>query len=271
VHVALVRPELGANVGSIARAMANMGIESDLRIIGSPNVIDDQSRALAKHAGEKLETAKHFVSLTEALSDSFGERTLSLASTARIGSPNRPHPLRVREAALRAGTKLLANEIDEIVMVFGPEGSGLLNEEIAQCDWVVTIPSQAGYRSLNLSQAVLIFCYELNLVFLDRWKPFVSAKPSQKGRLVGHLMELAEQVGFILPGDPYKMKPRLEAILSGLPSHIPDAATLHGLIDQVVRSVKKGSADYKGRFKRRMEDEIAPSRESNKEEYGSER
>jgi tRNA C32,U32 (ribose-2'-O)-methylase TrmJ len=93
------------------------------------------------------------------------------------------------------------------------------------------------------------------LALVDRWQPFVSVKPSQKGRLISHLVEVAEQVGFILPDDPHKMRPRLEQILLGvLPNHIEDVKTLHGLLDQIARSVKKGGPDFKGRFRREMID-----------------
>jgi len=63
------------------------------------------------------------------------------------------------------------------------------------------------------------------------------------------VLQLADEVGFILPGDPYKMKPRLEEILSHLPNHLQEVKTLHGLIDQIVRTLRKGEIDLKGRYK----------------------
>jgi tRNA/rRNA methyltransferase len=255
LHVVLVRPELGANVGSVCRAMANTGIKGRLRIVGAPRVIDKHSYSLAKHARDYLDSALHFADLRSALHEGLGEKRLSIASTARVGSAARPHPVPVREAAERATTKQLSQEVDDIVLVFGPEGDGLTNEDVQECDWVATIPASDEYRSLNLAQAVLIFCYEVNLALVDRWQPFVSVKPSQKGRLISHLVEVAEQVGFILPDDPHKMRPRLEQILLGvLPNHIEDVKTLHGLLDQIARSVKKGGPDFKGRFRREMID-----------------
>lgn len=251
IHVVLVRPEQGANVGAAARAMANMGIEGSFRIVGEPTIIDSSCLRLAKHAKSRIDQIQFFSSLAEALPIA-PTRKLSMAATARIGSPNRPHPVRVRTAMERSFEKLREGEIVDIFWVFGPESCGLTNEEIDRCDWVVTIPSSDEYRSLNLAQSVLIFSHEMNSLFLENWENFQSHKPSQRAKLIQHLIQLAEDVGFVLPGDPYKMRSRLEDILSQLPNHIPDIKTIHGLLDQVRRSVHKGAPDIRGRYLHKM-------------------
>ncbi len=249
MHIVLVRPELGANVGSAIRAIANMGIQTNLRIVGDASILDGQSRALAKHAAERLEQIEFFPDLKSALAVENKGTSLSLAATARVGSAHRPHPLWVRPAIEKAIGKVLSEEIENLFLVFGPEGSGLLNEDVDLCDWVVTIPSRPEYRSLNLAQAVLIFCYEVNFVLTEQWQAYQTEKVSQKERLIHHLLQLADEVGFVLPGDPHKMRPRLEEIFGELPRHIKEAKTLHGLIDQAIRSVRKGEIDYKGRYR----------------------
>ena len=249
LHIVLVRPEEPGNVGSAARAIENMGILGRFVIVESPGILESEPcQRLAKHASDTLAGALKVTSLKEAF-QKIGGRQLKLAATARIGSAQRPHPLRVREAVEKGVLSLQSNEVDELIFVFGPEGSGLLNEEVELCDQVVTIPSEPKYRSLNLAQAVMVFCYEANIRLLDQWKSMESDKPSQKQRLVRHVIELAEEAGFILPGDPFKMKPRLEGILEQLPPHIPEAKTLHGLLDQVRRSL--GKADIRGRYRYR--------------------
>jgi len=249
VHIILVRPELGANVGAAMRAVANMGILTPLRIVGDRSIVDSRARALSKHASERLAEILFFPDLTSALAG-VKPGGLAMAATARIGSAHRPHPLWVRPAIEKGITKLSTGEIKNMSLVFGPEGDGLTNEEVDLCDWVVSIPSRPEYRSLNLAQAVLIFSYEVNFVLTDQWQEFQSSKGSQKERLIQHLIQLADEVGFILPGDPHKMRPRLEEIFGQLPRHIKEAKTLHGLIDQAIRSVHKGQIDYKGRFRR---------------------
>ena len=63
IHLVLVRPEEPGNVGSIARVMANMGINTTLRIVGGPEILSDQAFRLAKHAGEILKSAQFYADL----------------------------------------------------------------------------------------------------------------------------------------------------------------------------------------------------------------
>ena len=249
LHIVLVRPEQGGNVGSAVRALANMGIEGHFRIVGSPEILNSECERFAKNAKPRLETIEFFSDLRQALPIS-NPRALKVAATARVGSADRPHPLWVRPAMERAVQKLLEQEIDEIWLIFGPESDGLRNEEVDLCDWVVTIPSLETYRSLNLSQAILIFSYELHLCLLEPREAFESVKPSQRNRLIHHLIEVAQKAGFILPGDPFKMRARLEEIFSRLPAYIPEARTLHGLLDQIARSLAAGKRELKGRYKK---------------------
>ena len=81
----------------------------------------------------------------------------------------------------------------------------------------------------------------------------MSPSRGQKQKLIAHFVRLAEEVGFVLPGDPFKMRPRLEKILSALPPYLPEVKTLHGLFDQISRSVKKGSPDVRGRYRQHWE------------------
>jgi len=250
IHVVLVRPEYGGNIGSIARALENMGLLGDLRIVSSKERIEwSEVRKMSKHAFERASQALFYPSLKEALLFPQSSQTLSLAATARSGSPHRPHPLPVRVAVEKSIHKLKTNEISDLVLVFGPESDGLKNEEVDLCDWVVTIPSYHHYRSLNLAQAVLVFAHEANQNLLEPLGAEIKYEPGQREKMIQHVLSIAEESGFILEGDPFKMRPRLEEILGLLPKHLPFASTLHGLLDQISRSMKKGMPDIRGRFK----------------------
>ena len=251
IHIVLVRPEHGANVGSAARALANMGIEGSLRIVSSPHVINEECLKLAKHAKERLDSVEHFSTLRNALE--IQTPNLSIAVTARAGSAKRPHPLFAREAVHRSMKRLLNEDITNVFFVFGPESDGLTNDEVTLCDWIATIPSSSEYRSLNLAQAVLIFCYEVNLLLIERWYLKSSPRLSQKERLIRHIIEVSENAGFILPGDPYKMKPQLETLLGGLPNHINGISTWHGLLDQIRLNLREETVQYKGRFRKKAD------------------
>lgn len=249
LHLILVGPEEPGNIGAVLRVRANMGIQGRLVIIGDKTCLGVDTERFAKHAKEQIAQIEFFPTLSTALETWGNVPKLSLAASARIGSSDRPHPLWVREGVERAVQKLVSSDILDLVFVFGRESSGLTNDEVSLCDWVVTIPSSPEYRSLNLAQAVMIFCYEVNVLFTQKWESLDTARISQKQRLVNHIVQLAETVGFIHDGDPHKMRPRLEQILDHLPNHIRDVRTIHGFLDQAIRSIKRGSPDFKGRFR----------------------
>lgn len=250
LHLILVQPEYGGNIGSAARAVENMGILGSFRIVSNREKVEwSEVRKMSKHAFARVSNAEFFPDLQSALQLPPGRVGLSLGSSSRVGSSSRPHPMRVRPAMEKAIGKLKLGEITDLFLVFGREADGLSNEEINLCDWLVTIPSHETYRSLNLAQSVMVFAHEANENLIETPEMLQSEKASQREKIIQHLIQLSEESGFILPQDPFKMRPRLEEIFGKLPPHIPEARTLHGLIDQVRRSLKKGEPDVKGRYK----------------------
>ncbi|MBI1860284.1 MAG: hypothetical protein HYR96_05130 [Deltaproteobacteria bacterium] len=262
VHIVLVRPEQSQNVGAVARAMANMGILTPLKIVSAPEILSPEAFRLARHASAVLEKAQIIPILKNAFDFPEGVEVCKMAITARVGSPDRPHPVWLPEAMPNVVAKMNGRGDWQLAMVFGPESDGLSNDEVAACDAIMRIPSDTEYRSLNLAQAVMVCCYEFRRANLMAANEGVAlATPQgQKDRLIQHILQVAEAVGFVLPGDPYKMKGRLTEILSGLPNHLKDIKTLHGLLDQVARSLKKQAPDFKGRYRNRLEREADSER-----------
>jgi TrmH family RNA methyltransferase len=251
LHLILVHPDYGGNIGSAARAVENMGVLGSFRIVANREKIEwSEVRKMSKHAFARATNADFFPDLRSALTLPEGRKGLSLGTSSRVGSSSRPHPLKVRPAVEKAIDKLKAGEITDLFFVFGNEADGLSNEECDECDWLVTIPSHATYRSLNLAQSVMVLVHEANENLLDSPQTSESHRLSQREKIIQHLIQLSEESGFILPQDPFKMRPRLEEIFGKLPPHIPEAKTLHGLIDQVRRSLKKGEPDIRGRYKK---------------------
>ena len=149
--IVLVHPKFAENVGAAARVAYNMGIE---RLI----VVRDQSpdyEAMAKMATHKaahlLETMPVYSSLAEAIA-SF---PLVVGTTARHGRQ------RVLERSPRQIVHAVLDDLPEndVAILFGPEDTGLTNEDLKYCQLLSTIPT-AGFSSLNLAQAVAIHCYE---------------------------------------------------------------------------------------------------------------
>ena len=147
--VVLVRPENGANIGSVARVMKNTGL-SDLRLVDPSDWRTIETWRTAWASQEVLEQAKVFRTLDQALSGS----TMALALSGR---DDKVAVLDVREGVRQIGT---APAGDSICLVFGPEQSGLTFEEMALCGRRASIPSHPSQPSFNLSHAVAITAYE---------------------------------------------------------------------------------------------------------------
>jgi tRNA/rRNA methyltransferase len=151
VRVVLVRPETSANVGACARVVRNTGASGlDLVSPGDWRTVDCWRTAWGAH--EVLEEARAFDGLAAAL----GGASIAVALTGR--RPSGPPVADVREAAAEIAG--LGRE-ETAALVFGPETTGLTNDEIALCGRCATIPSHPAQPSFNLSHAVAIAAYEV--------------------------------------------------------------------------------------------------------------
>ncbi len=151
--IILVRPQLGQNIGTSARAMANFGLD-DLRIVaprdGWPNI-----EALKASSGADfiIENARIY----ERAEDAVADLNFVLATTAR----SRDMTVRVFEPEGAAGELRRRRDLGQNVgVLFGPERTGMTNDEIALADAIVMAPVNPAFASLNLAQAVLLFGYE---------------------------------------------------------------------------------------------------------------
>lgn len=151
--IILVDPQLGENIGMVARAMMNCGL-MDLRLVrprdGWPN---DRAKTASAGAAEVVKTARVFASTAEAVAD----LQYLLATTARPRHSTQlvltPHSgaLEARQRAFRGS---------RCGVLFGKESRGLDNDDIARADALITVPLNPAFTSLNLAQAVLLFGYE---------------------------------------------------------------------------------------------------------------
>ncbi|MEZ5876255.1 MAG: RNA methyltransferase [Tepidamorphaceae bacterium] len=151
--VILVRPQLGENIGTAARAMANFGL-SELRLVAPRDGWPSESaQAAASGADWVIDGAKVFATTTEAIAD----LTYVYATTARqrgmkkevFGPSEAADSLAAREG--HGG---------DCGILFGGERAGLHNEDISLADAILTYPVNPAFASLNLAQAVLIMAYE---------------------------------------------------------------------------------------------------------------
>lgn len=151
--VVLVEPQLGENIGFAARAMLNCGL-IDLRLV-SPRQRWPNRRAWAAASGADplLEAARLATTLEEAVADLHH----LYATTARPRDMTKPV---LTPAAAAAEMRRFATAGEACGVLFGPERTGLGNDEVARADAVLTVPLNPAFSSLNLGQAVLLVAYE---------------------------------------------------------------------------------------------------------------
>src|SRR5256714_413627 len=136
VRIVLVRPKSSGNVGSVARAMKNMGL-GDLRLVAPRRYRPASAATMAVHASDVVSRARRHSSLGDAVADC----SWVVGTTCRAGA-YRAHALSPREAAAEVASVAAASTV---ALVFGPEDHGLSNDELKVCHQVLTIPAHSEY------------------------------------------------------------------------------------------------------------------------------
>jgi tRNA/rRNA methyltransferase len=153
IHIVLVEPKNAGNIGSVVRAMKNMGLSS-LRLVNPVPFRDEvEQRKMGYRSQEIITAAKEFGSLSDALR---GISHVFLA-TAKKGKWKKDFLSPAQAAERIAG----CNGGEEIALVFGREDKGVTTDESQLANYFVRIPMAGGYPSLNLAQAVMVMTYEV--------------------------------------------------------------------------------------------------------------
>lgn len=155
IRIVLVEPSHSGNIGSTARAMLNMNLRN-LWLVNPKKGIDDEAIALSCHATEVVKNAKIVKSLAQALED-IDYVVGTSARVRRVSLPIEP----ISKVASNIIDKIQSSN-QKIAILFGRERTGLLNEELLMSNVHAYIPSNEGYTSLNLAQAVQLVAYEIH-------------------------------------------------------------------------------------------------------------
>jgi len=181
----LVRPQIAENIGSVARAIKNFNIKN-LRIV-NPRCEWPNQKAVATSVGAKdvLKTARIYNTLEK----SIGDLDIIFASTSRIRKVNKKViPVQDFKKKIKRNNK--------IGILFGPESSGLSNDEISFADYLVKIPTNKKFSSLNLSHSAIIFAFEIFQHFLNKRPVYKSTYKS----LAANKFEVNKFLSFIIKG-----------------------------------------------------------------------
>ena len=194
IYFILVRPQLGENIGSVARALKNFNF-SKLRIVNPRSEWPNQ-KAIATSVGANniLKASRIYNSLDE----SIGDLDKVFATSSRIRKVNK------KIISINDLNKKIKSK-QKIGIIFGPENSGLSNDELNCADYVVKIPTNKKFSSLNLSHSVILFCFQLftffskeKFIYKSNYKSS-KAKKSEVNKFLKFIIQSLDKRGFLQP------------------------------------------------------------------------
>jgi len=235
VSVVLVETSNPLNIGAAARAMSNFGF-LQLRVVNPYDVAFREARSAVGAASSVLANALEYKSVAEAVADC----TLVVGTTA-IRHRELQHPVR----RLEYGGRLIRKEmtIGRVALLFGTEKTGLSNEDLSHCNWLINIPTREQHISMNLGQAVAVCLYEL----MRDPKKAVSAKgnkrekPASAGeieRISTVLLESLHLSGYVNPISVVSTEERVRRMVRRLELSSKDAELWMGMYRQLLWKIK---------------------------------
>ncbi len=235
VRIVLVGTTHPGNIGATARAMKNMGLR-ELALVSPRFFPHEEATARASGAEDVLDAAEVFDSLDAAIADC----VYVAGASARSRTINWPSMV-PRECA----AQLVAESANgPVAAVFGPEKSGLTNEDLDRCHTLLTIPTDPGFSSLNIAMAVQVLCYELRIAqFEPEADPPSDVRPATAEELehfYAHLESVLTDSGFLDPDNPRQLMRRLRRLFVRAAPDQNEINILRGILASVAPGAKSG-------------------------------
>ncbi|MFN5026707.1 MAG: RNA methyltransferase [Candidatus Fonsibacter sp.] len=235
IHFILVRPQLGENIGAAARSLKNFNFEN-LRLISPRDSWPNKSATYtAVEAKDIIHKAKVFLNTDQAVAD----LDCVFATTSRSRSVNKK--IVDLSKAVRIIKKLsISNKKTGIF--FGPEASGLSNDDLINANYLVNIPTSNKFKSLNLSHAVTIFAFEL-FISQKKFEPIVKnlyrsedAKKNEVNAFLDFMISNLDKVGFLKPAEKKQQMIRsVKNIFHRSSLSTQEIRTLSGVISSLIK------------------------------------
>jgi tRNA/rRNA methyltransferase len=227
IAIVLLNPKYAGNIGSAARAAKNMGIRDV--VVVSPGPPDmEKVRQMATHlAADVVERIRFYSDLEQALS---GFQFIA-GTTSRSGGLRGPL-VDPRDLALQLVDISVNNRV---ALLFGPEDIGLTNEELRLCHAFVSIPTAKEFKSINLSHAVMILCYEIftaSAVLKEGFTPRLADSAELEG-MYGQLREMFVKIDYIRPENPDYWMSHVRRFFSRLRLYSKEVQIIRGICRQV--------------------------------------
>jgi tRNA/rRNA methyltransferase len=231
--VVLVSPRNPLNIGAAARAMSNFGVLR-LRVVNPYEVAFREARS-AMGAAPLLAKAKEFNSVAEAVADC----TLVVGTTA-VQHRELQHPLR----RLEYGARLIRKQLNSgrVALLFGTEKTGLSNDDLSHCHWLMHVPTREQHVSMNLGQAVAVCLYEL-VRDLRKATPEKVQKRATAGeveRISSGLLEALQVSGYVKPIAVVPTEERVRRLVRRLELSSRDAELVLGMLRQILWKLRGG-------------------------------
>ena len=234
VQIVLVETSHPGNIGSVARAMKNMGL-SRLALINPKKFPHDEATALAGNAGDVLEQAQIFSSIEDAVKNS----KIIFATSARERTIE--WPVASAKDAAQEINQLAAENI-EVSILFGREDRGLTNEELQLSNKHLIIPADPEYPVLNIAMSTQVVCYELyqasNIEPIGPWQDFPEYTSQELQHLIDHFNEIVFKLDLIDPKNPKQILTRMERMFRRLYPDQMEGNFLRGFLKAVNNKIK---------------------------------
>lgn len=241
--IVLVRARNPNNIGAVARAMHDFGF-SALRVVNDYAVPFENAKS-AIDASSVLATARTFANLADAVADC----TL-VAGTTAVGERALEHPLfTLAEAAPMVRGELARDDgAGRVALLFGSEKTGLSNEELSHCNWLVTVPMQeyegARHPSMNLGQAAAVCLYELvreaGVAAASGVDAAISA--GERERLDSLLTEVLRESGYTARHPANCSEEQIRRLVTRMGVSAGDAPVWMGILRQVLWKINPRDA-----------------------------
>jgi TrmH family RNA methyltransferase len=230
IRIVLVEPSHPGNIGAAARAMKNMCLEH-LYLVSPEKYPHADASARAAGADDVLDTAV----VTDSLQAAIADCTIVLGASARLRTFNWPQ-YDPRQAAEKASK---TSQTSRVAIVFGRERTGLTNAELDLCHYLVHIPSNEQFSSLNLAAAVQVLSYEIYIA--DQLEPRVKitedteipANQLEMQRFYQHLENTLIKIDFLDPDQPKKLMRRLRRLYNRAQPEQTEINILRGILTAV--------------------------------------
>jgi len=238
IKIVLLRTFHPGNIGSAARAMKTMGLNR-LVLVSPRQFPSDEATKMATSADDVLKNAL----IVDDLSEAIGDCSLVLASTARsrgydlpILSPEKAARLLTQSTIQSAGNTL---KPQTVALVFGPERTGLINQDLEYATHRVTIPTSPDYSSLNLAAAVQTLSYEIwkaNQLQTERNEATRILPDAQAMDLFyQHLETTLKETGFINKKHPGEVMKKLKRLFTRAEMDETELNIMRGILSSVER------------------------------------